>query len=263
MNGFHLRWSHANSIPAWSASEVGRLLSSCAIPIPADRQQKRHGTRVERRIDLIKDQHLLERSATSMLTTMQLITAANTQVNLLTDHVSQPGSSPTDRFIGGPLTTPAHTPGYTMSPLGTQIRGETSHGTHDLHHRAHADAAIAIQHLPTHGQREVNPVHDDDYPYWGRAADIAHYTACDIHNTQSCHRDTEQHRSSLPATHIVAPQADRHRHTTIMQWRWHMTCEDGEQLTAMQFADDLLVSHAHRPDTLHLSAVLRTTAIAH
>jgi hypothetical protein len=197
-----------------------------------------------------------ETSATSMLTIMQLITAANTQVNLLTDRVSQPGSSPADRFIAGPLTKPAHTPGYTMSPLGTQIRGETSHDTHDLHHQARADAAIASQHLPTHGRREVNPVHDDDYPYWGRAADIAHYTARDT-------SDTEQHRSSLPATHIVAPQANRHRHTTIMQWRWHMTCEDGEQLTAMQFADDLLVSHAHRPDTLHLAAVLHTTAIAH
>ena len=101
MNGFHLRWSHANSAPAWSASEVGRLLLSCAIPITAGSQHsKRHATRVERRIDLIKDQYLLLRSSTSMLTTTELIIAANTQVNLRTDHISQPGSSPTDRFVG-------------------------------------------------------------------------------------------------------------------------------------------------------------------
>jgi len=104
MKGFHLRLSHDNCTPVWSTTGVGGLLVSCAIPIPADEQQRRGATRVEIRVDLIKDQHLLQRSATLILTVTQLITAANTHVNLLTDHVGEPGSSPTDRYTRGPPT---------------------------------------------------------------------------------------------------------------------------------------------------------------
>jgi gamma-glutamyl-gamma-aminobutyrate hydrolase PuuD len=74
---------------------------------------------------------------------------------------------------------------------------------------------------------------------------------------------TDSDRASLDVPHVAEPQADRHWHTTIMRWRWHMTCEDGTQLTAIQFADDLLVSDAHHQDIQHLAAVLRTTALAH
>jgi hypothetical protein len=50
--------------------------------------------------------------------------------------------------------------------------------------------------------------------------------------------------------------------STSRRWTWHMTCDDGTQLTAIQFADDLLVSDAHHQDIELLAAALRTTAIA-
>jgi hypothetical protein len=240
MHGFHLRWSHANSTPAWSASEVGRLLSSCAIPIAEDSQQsKRHATRVERRIDLIKDQHLLQRSATSTITTTELITAANTQVNLRTDHVSQPGSSPTDRFVAGPTTYShttklAPTPRHTQSPYRTQVLSETSDDNHDLRSRAQTVPVPRHTHLPTHVRREVDTTDNDDYPYWDRAADTDHYTSL------QAPPPFETQAFSLDVPHVAEHQAD-------------MSGEDGEQPIAILFADDLLVTDAY---VRHLAAIL-------
>jgi hypothetical protein len=211
MNGFHLRWSHANSAPAWSSSEVGRLLSSCAIPIAAGSQHsKRHATRVERRIDLIKDQHLLQRSSTSMLTTTELIIAANIQVNLRTDHITQPGSSPTDRFVGGPSTY-SHTTKLAPPLYETQVRLGTSD--------------------------EVDPMHDDDYPYWDRAADS------DQHTSLHAPPPFETQASSLDVPHVAAHQPGSPSNINI---------------TAIQFVDDLLVNDAQHQYVRHLAAILTT-----
>ena len=95
-------------------------------------------------------------------------------------------------------------------------------------------------------------MHDDDYPYWDRAADIDHYTS--LHTPPPF----ETQASSLDVPHVAEPQADRPWHITVTRWRWDMTCEDGKQLTAIQFADDLLVSDAQRQDVRHLAAILTT-----
>jgi hypothetical protein len=160
-------------------------------------------------------------------------------------------------------------------------------------------------------QREVNPVHDDDYPYWDREADIVRDTLRDSGTeatrsrlsepTQLCHHDSptdvdlmpcdtevprprenteatpmtvpplsidaigsnDAYRARLNVPHTAGPQADSHCHTTIERWRWHMTCDDGTQLTAIQFADDLLVSDAHHPEIQYLATILRMAALAH
>jgi hypothetical protein len=179
-----------------------------------------------------------------MLTTTELITAANTQVNLRTDHVSQPGSSPTDRFVAGPSTYShttklAPTPRHTQSPYRTQVRSETSDDTHDLQPRAQTVPVPRQTHLPTHVQRGVDPTHDDDYPHWDRAADTDHYTSL------QAPPPFETQASSLDVPHVAEHQAD-------------MSCEDGKQLIAIQFADDLLVSEAQRQDVRHLAAILTT-----
>jgi hypothetical protein len=44
---------------------------------------------------------------------------------------------------------------------------------------------------------------------------------------------------------------------TTEQWRWYKTCDDGTQLTAVQYADDLVVSHIHHPEIQGLLAELR------
>jgi hypothetical protein len=88
----------------YAATKGFHFLLYNGISMPADNQQRRYANEVERRVDLIKDQHLLQRSATLTLTVTQLITAANAHVNLLTDHVGYPGSSPTDRYRRGPPT---------------------------------------------------------------------------------------------------------------------------------------------------------------
>jgi hypothetical protein len=203
-----------------------------------------------------------------------------------------------------------HAQGYTLSPVESQVRRGPSDATHDLQSRAPTAPALGQLYLPTHVQREVNPVHDDDYPYWDREADIVRDTlrgtdteaTCSHQSepTQLCHYDsitdddqrpcytevsrprdnneatlmtvpllsidgigyTDADRASLDVPHTAGHQADSHCHTTIERWRWHMTCNDGTQLTAIQFADDLLVSDAHHTDIQHLAAVLRMTALA-
>jgi hypothetical protein len=75
-------------------------------------------------------------------------------------------------------------------------------------------------------------------------------------------RSTDVDRDRLEVSQAAGPQADSHCHATIERWRWHMTCDDGTQLTAIQFADDLLVSDAHHPEIQHLIAVLRIAATA-
>jgi hypothetical protein len=160
-----------------------------------------------------------------MLTTTELIIAANTQVNLRTDHISQPGSSPTDRFVGGPLTH-SHTTKLAPPLYETQVRLETPD--------------------------EVDPMHDDDYPYWDRAADFDH------HNSLHVPPPFETQASSLDASHAAGLQLDRPWHITVTRWKWDMSCEDGRHVTAIQFADDLLVGDAQYQDVRHLAAILTT-----
>jgi hypothetical protein len=200
-----------------------------------------------------------------------------------------------------------HAPGYTLSPVESQVRRGPSDATHDPQSRAPTAPALGQPYLPTHVHREVNPAHDDDYPYWDRDADIArdtHAEATRFHLSepiQLCHCDSltdddqmpcdtevsrprekkeatlmtgtllpsdamgynDANRASLDASHTARHQADCHCHTTIERWRWDMTCDDGTQLTAIQLADDLIVSDAHHQDIQHLAAALSTTAIAH
>ncbi len=117
-----------------------------------------------------------------MLTTTELIIAANTQVNLRTDHISQPGSSPTDRFVGGPLTY-SHTTKLAPPLYETQVSLDTSD--------------------------EVDPMLDDDYPYWDRAADSDHHTA--LHAPPPF----ETEASSLDVSHVAGHQLDKPWHITV------------------------------------------------
>ena len=190
-----------------------------------------------------------------MLTTTELIIAANTQVNLRTDHISQPGSSPTHRFVGGPSTCShttklAPTPRHTPHLYDTQVRHETSDDTHEPQQKAQTTPVLRQPYLPTRVQQEVDPVHDEDYPYWDRAADPDHYTS--LYTPPPF----ETQASSLDVPHA----AEHHRpwHITVTRWKWDMSCEDGKHVTAIQFADDLLVNDAQHQDVRHLAAILTT-----
>jgi hypothetical protein len=76
-------------------------------------------------------------------------------------------------------------------------------------------------------------------------------------------RSTNVVRDRLDVSHTPGSphmQACSHGHTTTERWRWHMTCDDGTQLTAIQYTDDLLVSHIHHPEIQGLMAELRIAA---
>jgi hypothetical protein len=152
MNSFHLRWSHANSAPAWSASEVGRLLSSCAIPI--------------------------------------------------IDHISQPGSSPTDRFVGGPLTYSrqeiCHAEGLGLSETGIQI--------HDNIAIAEAPSAQPIANKAQQGKRRSarnrrREEYHEEPPHWDPSTDVA----CDIRASQD--DDPDMTGSEFIALNLTIKQA--------------------------------------------------------
>jgi hypothetical protein len=145
-----------------------------------------------------------------MLTTTELIIAANIQVNLRTDHITQPGTSPTDRFVGGPSTY-SHTTKLAPPLYETQVRLGTSD--------------------------EVDPMQDDDYPYWDRAADSDQHTSLHAPPT------FETQASSLDVPHVAAHQPGSPRNTNV---------------TALQFVDDLLVNDAQYQYVRHLAAVLTT-----
>jgi hypothetical protein len=247
--------------------------------------------------------HLLERSATSTFTRIQLMTAANIRANLLTDHVSGTASSPMERFTGGPMMYSytrelVHAPASTPSPVDSKAYRGPADVSYDLRSRSR-----------THVQQEVSSAPNDEYPYWDRDADIVCNTQRDtdaevthphlLEPTQLCNHDghthidqvpcntevtrpTESRREASPMTaprlsceairstdvdrdrldvsHTAGSQADSHCHATTERWRWHMTCDDGTQLTAIQFADDLLVSDIHHPEIQGLIAVLRIAA---
>jgi hypothetical protein len=193
-----------------------------------------------------------------------------------------------------------HAPASTLSPVESQAHRGPADATHDLQSRARTHVQREVSSVPNddypYWDREVDIVCDTL-----RDTDAEVTRSHLLEPTQLCHHDgytdvdqvpcdtevprprenteatpmtaprlsseairsTDADRARLDVPHTAGPQADSHCHTTIERWRWHMTCDDGTQLTAIQFADDLLVSDAHHPEIQHLVAVLRIAALAH